>query len=287
VETEEIIGIVAVIITVAVLVSASVRDWKDREVPDVHWIVIGSAGLILFLIYSIDLTGFRWEYVLLAAGTAMVLLDILWDKEFNPLLFYLPMALLFIIPLYPNMSENIFIAWASVPVFYLIFVGLYMTNVVRGGADVKCLITLTVMFPIYPHFFGLPLIEIPNLLFSQIFVFSISVLFVAALMTIPLILYFGVRNAKDSGFSKRMFSGYRMKMSEAEGADVWPLEDIVDGETKRIKIPDEEEVEGIYARLKEAGKEDVWVTPMIPFIIMIAAAVAVMVIIGNPLFLIF
>jgi len=286
VETEEIFGVAAVAVTMIVLISASIRDWKEREVPDTHWIALGIIGTALFITYSVHLTGFRWEYVCLAAGTAMILLDIFLDREFNPLIYYTAMALLFIVPLYNNMADDIFRAWASVPVCYLVFVGMYLLSIVRGGADVKCLITLSIMFPFYPGLFGLPVIDVPGNLFSQIFVFSISALFIAAVMVIPVILYFAARNAKESGFSRRAFSGYRTSISQAENGHVWPLEDIVDGKLTSIKMPEEEEIADIYARLRAAGHENVWVTPMIPFIVLIAAATALLIIIGNPLFLI-
>ncbi|MDR1954615.1 MAG: hypothetical protein LBP82_01515, partial [Candidatus Methanoplasma sp.] len=93
-ETEELLWASVFAITMAVLVSASVSDWKRREVSDIHWIVLGTIGLIVIFSNSVYLTGFRWEYVLLVAGAAMILLDILWDRKFNMFLFYLPMALL-------------------------------------------------------------------------------------------------------------------------------------------------------------------------------------------------
>lgn len=285
-EIEEILGLFALILTMIVLISASVSDWKEREVSDKHWIILGIIGLVLFTAYSIHTTGFRWEYVCLAAGTAMILLDIFWDKELNPFVFYFIMAVLFIVPLYSNMSEEIMIAWASIPVCYIIFLGMYVFNIIRGGADVKCLIVLSIMFPLYPQFFGLPLISVPDTFVSQIFVSSISILFLAAVMTIPLILYFVLRNVKNKDYSKRMFSSYVMDIADAESKDVWPLEDVVDGEVINTKIPDEECIEGIYARLREAGRDNVRVTPMIPFIIMIAISTLITMIVGNPLFLI-
>lgn len=284
-EIEEIFGVSAFIVTMAILISASISDWKEREVSDIHWVLLGIIGLAMFTSYSVHMTGFRWEYVCLAAGTAMILMDILWNKEFNPLLFYLTMALLFVVPLCQNMSDDIFRAWASVPLCYLIYAGMYVLNIVRGGADVKCLITLSIMFPVYPVFFGLPAINVPDTAFSQIFVCSISVLFFAALMVIPIVVYFIVRNAKD-GISGRMASGYRMSVSQAENSDVWPLEDIIDGEPARIKIPKEEEIKDIYGRFREAGYEEIWVTPMIPFIVLITIATAALIILGNPLFII-
>jgi preflagellin peptidase FlaK len=286
VETEELFWLAAFAVTIAVLISASVRDWKEREVSDVHWIALGAAGLVMFTVYSIYTTGFRWEFACLAAGTALILLDVLLDKEVNPLILYSAMALLFVVPLYSNMSEDIFRAWASVPLCYLIYVGMYLLGIVRGGADAKCLIVLSIMFPLYPQFLGMPLIEVPGTAFSQIFVFSISVLFVAAVMVIPVAVYFAARNIRGGNISKRMFSGYRMDISKAENSDVWPLEDVVEGVLTPIKLPKEEDVDGIYIRLKEAGHNEVWVTPMIPFIIMITAAAALLVLIGNPLFFI-
>jgi len=287
VEVEEILGISAFVITVVALVYASIRDWKEREVPDLPWIILSVIGLVIFLSYSVYLTGFRWEYVLLAAGTGMIIVDIFIDREFNAFIFYFVMAVLFIVPLYDNISEGIFRAWASIPLCYIIFIGMYFASIVRGGADVKCLIALSIVFPLYPFFFGLPVIDIPDNVLSQIFVFSISVLFVAAVLTAPIILYFAVRNSKEEDFSGRMFTGYRMDISKAENADVWPMEDIIDGKLEHIKIPNEEEMGDIYARLKEAGHEKVWVTPMMPFIIFITVAVVIIVLIGNPLFLIF
>lgn len=286
-ETEEILGAAAFAVTMAVLVSASIRDWREREVPDGHWIVLGLAGLAVLVTYSVCLTGPRWEYIPLAAGTAMILADIFLDREFNPLVFYSVMAVLFIVPLFDNMSWDIFRAWASVPLCYLVFVGMYFLGIVRGGADVKCLITLSVMLPIYPSFFGLPLIDVPGGPFSQIFVFSVSVLFVAGVMTLPLPLYFAVRNLRDTGISSGMFSGYRMDISKAESAYVWPTEDIIGGTIERIRIPEEEEMGAIYARLKESGREKVRVTPMIPFIVFIALSAAFVSLVGSPLFIIF
>ena len=289
-ETEEILALLAFLITMAVLVSASIKDWKEREVPDIHWVVLSITGLALLIVYSVYTAEFRWEFILLAAGTLMIIIDILFEKDLGILLtvvYYIVAAVLFIVPLWGNMSEAIFIAWASIPLCTLIFVGMFFLNIVRGGADVKCLIALSIMLPIYPAFLGLPLIEVSNVEFSQIFVFSISALFIAAILTVPMIPYYAFKNAKEGNVSKKMFAGNKMEVSEAEEADVWPLEDVVDGKVEEIKIPEEKEIGAIYSRLKEAGQEKVWVTPMIPFIIFITVAAAILFVIGNPLFLIF
>jgi preflagellin peptidase FlaK len=288
VETDVALWIMALLITIVILVIASIKDWMEREVPDICWAVLGIAGLALFFSYSVYLTGFRMEYIPLSAAVVLVILDILWeDNIFHPVAYYFTMGLLFIVPLYRLLPEDVEMAkiWVSIPLCYLLYVGLHYLNVIRGGADVKCLITLSIVFPVYPMLFGLPLIEVPGTAVSQIIVFSISVLFVAALMSIPIALYIASKNAKE-GFSKKRFTSYKMEISKAESSKVWPLEDIVDGKCVPIKIPEEEDFGSIYSRLREAGMEEVRVTPMIPFIILITIAVAIVVVIGSPLFLI-
>ena len=285
-EVEDLFGATAFIITMAILIYASIRDWKEREVPNTPWIILSIIGLVMFVSYSIYLTGFRWEYIMLAAGTAMIIVDLFIDKE-NNFIFYLVMAVLFIVPLFNNLSEEIFRAWASIPLCYIIFVVFFIFTIVRGAADAKCLIALSIMFPLYPFFFGLPLIDIPDSMISQIFIFPISVLFIAAFLTIPVILYHAIKNYKDEGLTRRLFLGYRMDISKAENAYVWPIEDIVDGKLENIKIPEDEDMGNIYARLKEAGQEKIRVTPMMPFVIFITMATAFILLIGNPIFLIY
>ena len=285
-EAETIIGLTAVIITVTTLLSASVHDWKDREVSNLHWIVIGASGLILFTVYSILETGFRIEYLVMATGTVLILVDILVDREFNSLLFYFLLAVLFILPLYGNLSDPVMVAWAVIPVSYIIFMGMYIFDIVRGGADAKCLIVLSVMFPIYPVIFGMPLIEVSNNLMSQIFIFPIMVLFIAALAMIPIMFCFFVRNVAKGEFCRKAIHGYKMRLDAARASKVWPIEDVKDGERISIGVPEDDKIDEIYARLEEAGCNEVWVTPMIPFLIPITFAVIFLVIIGNPLFLI-
>jgi hypothetical protein len=79
-----------------------------------------------------------------------------------------------------------------------------------------------------------------------------------------------------------MFAGYRMDVSAMAGAHVWPMEDVVDG--KRIRSLSGLEDPGIPERLAEAGMERIWVTPVIPFLIPIAIAFALIIFVGNPLF---
>ena len=285
-EAETIIGSIAVIITVTTLLSASVQDWREREVSNFHWVIIGVSGLILFTVYSILETGFRIEYLAMAVGTALILVEILVDREFNSLLFYFLLAVLFIPSLYGNLSDPVMAAWAVIPISYILFMGMYIFDIVRGGADAKCLIVLSVMFPIYPAMFGMPLIEVSDTVMSQIFVFPIMVLFIAALAMIPIMFCFFVRNLIKGEFCKKAIQGYKMELSAARESKVWPIEDIKEGKRVSIGVPEDEKINEIYERMEAAGYDEVWVTPMIPFLIPITFAVIFLVVIGNPLFFI-
>ena len=280
------IGVVAVVLTLAVLLSAAVSDWREREVSDRHWLILGISGLLLFVLYSVLEFGFRWELILMSMGTIMLIADILWDKDFNPILFYPLVALLFIVPLYGNMSDPLMVAWASIPLCYLLYLGLYIFDIIRGGADAKCLITLSMMFPIYPTFFGFPLIGVADSTAAHIFVFSFSVFFIAAVMMIPIALYFVIRNIGNGKSSFKIFQGYRLDIDVAKRSKVWPIEDVRDGEIIGIGIPDEKDIEEIYKRFESEGIKEVWVTPMIPFLIPITIATIFIIVIGNPLFFI-
>ena len=277
----------AMTIACAVMLSAAVNDWKKREVSNTHWLVMGTSGLVIFTAYSVIEMGFRWEFLLLALGTFMIIIDVLWDREINPFLFYFLMAVIFIVPLYGKLSDPIMAAWATIPICYIIFLGFYVLDIIRGGADIKCLITLSIMFPVYPQAFGLPLIEVPEGIASQILAFPISAFLIAGLMMIPLIFYFIARNLREDGrICRRSFHGYRMDIKKAKSSHVWPLEDVEDGKEIFIGVPQDEDMLQIYSRLENAGYEKIWVTPMIPFLIPIAIAVVFLFTIGNPLFLI-
>lgn len=277
-------GIITFVITIIVLVSASISDWKKREVSDKHWAILGIAGVSLFFTYSILEYGFKWEYFCLAIASLMALLDILWDRNKFVLLFYLTLALLFVIPLYYLSGDPLQLAWASIPVCYLLYVGMYIFGIIKGGADVKCLISLSMMFSIYPAFLTFPLIEISSSPISDIFVFSISALLLGAIMSCFIVIYYIIVNCKEGNKDRKMFTGYMMDISKAEHSHVWPIEDVVDGEIVSICVPQEEQE--VFQRLKEAGCERVWVTPMIPFIIPITIATVFLIFVGNPLFLI-
>ena len=73
-------------------------------------------------------------------------------------------------------------------------------------------------------------------------------------------------------------SCYRMGIDDARKSHVWSKQDVVDGMIVNVKgVADD----GAYDRLEAIGAKDVWVTPIIPFMIPILAAVVFILTIGS------
>jgi archaeal preflagellin peptidase FlaK len=281
---EAIMELIAFVIMSVVMVSASASDWKKREVSDIHWLVMGSAGVMLFFISAVCWNGLKWEYICLAIGTGLILVDILWDREGSGIPFYVAIAILFALPLYFSSDDRFVISWASVVACYAIYMLMYVSGLLRGGADVKCLVSLSVMFPDYPEFLCFPVIGHPNSMMAHIFVFSISVLLFSATLSCLVCIRYAVMNARRGDICKRMFSGYRMDLKKAAESYVWPAEDVLDG--KLVSIGTRDDSRMVFDRLMAAGYDRVWVTPMVPFIVPMTIISVALVLIGNPLLII-
>ena len=81
----------------------------------------------------------------------------------------------------------------------------------------------------------------------------------------------------------QMLIGYVKPISSVDEEKEWPIQDIIDGEVVIRTRPADD---GAVQRLKEAGAENIWVTPIIPFIIPLTVAYVIVLLIGNPFFLI-
>lgn len=286
VDVPELIDLLLFISVLLVLASAALSDVRNREVSDGHWVAIGSLGMIAWMASSVE-RGLGWGDIAITAGIGMIVFDIVWGGE-RPMrtsaLIYGTIFVLFLLPFFTSGPESVAHAGLMALVFYVIYQLMYLTGLLRGGADAKCVISLTVAFLTYPGFWIFPLITVPEGLLSEIFVFSLSVLFYALLFSLTAVIYFLWRNIRDGNICKRMFTGYVMDIEDAMDSYVWPMDDVIDGGLKSIRIP-EFNID-VYDRLISNGEKRVWVTPMIPFIVPIFVAFIFTGLVGNPLFLI-
>ncbi|MCQ2079027.1 MAG: hypothetical protein MJZ38_03095 [archaeon] len=173
---------------------------------------------------------------------------------------------------------------ASTMFMYVVLLALYQTGVVRGGADVKCLIGLGFMYPCYPELFvdldGVPMVM------EIVMVPAVSVLFLASILSVLSCMAYCVwRNRGEKMPATERTHMITMSLDEAEHAFVWPVRVIRDGSSVKCLLPDDDDMARLFQDYRMAGVEKVVVTPMIPFIIPILAATLVLVFTGNPLFI--
>lgn len=281
----DLFDIIRFLFVAAVLISACIGDWKKREVSDLHWIVLGAFGVASMAYMAFD-AGPKWEYAMMIAGSAMILISILFDIERSKVsaaVFYSLLGSMFIIPVCLSYGDQVVQQFSTVPVVYLISILLFASGAIKGGADVKCLITLALVFQTYPEFCGSPMIAAPSFELSLVFPFAMMILFHAALFSLSLSVYFIVRNIgrKDMAFPQ-MLMGYRMDTEDVAGSFVWPLE-YADG--GKIVVTGKAQDADVLEGLKNAGAERIWVTLMIPFLIPMAVSFFFVTLIGNLLFI--
>ena len=280
----EAVTIATIAVTLVLMFIACYFDWRCREIPNTVWAILGAAGLILTAI-SID----HWDirYIMMLAGSVMILIDILWDVDrprWMSISYYIIMLVLFLYPMLSAFDDPVVKRLSVIPFCFVIFYLLFLLGVVRGGADAKCLMVLGMAFQIYPTVGDIPLIHIPSGDISLIIAFPISILFHAALFSFVWLFWVIIKKMyrKKDPIEMYTLSWYKMSIAEARRSFVWPKQDVVNGMIVNVKgIPED----GALDRLEQAGAKDVWVTPMIPFMIPITVALVFVIFIGNLLFI--
>ena len=262
----------------AVMVHASYRDCRSREVEDLHWALIFGMGALLFCTGSNGLSGAAG--IAAAASVLLMAADLIWDRDVSggrDILLYVGIAASVLLTLYLSRGVEGCFAYASVPAMYILMNILYYTGIVRGGADAKCVIALASVLPAYVS--G----TVPDTAAVSLFPPALAVLLVAAVLTALLSLVYLAMNLSrhDVRFPQALM-GYRMPLERAERSFVWPMTCVMAGAVVDGTRADDSE--DAFEKLREAGAEDIWVTPIIPFIAPLTAAYAAVLLFGNPLF---
>jgi preflagellin peptidase FlaK len=279
-------------VAMAVLVAASYSDWRTRLASDLYWIVMGCVGLVL-IACQVLIAGADIRYLLFLFPLGVVFFDIFWERKgivedginLPPLLLYLAAVVVLVYLAFSFWEETLFWQLLDIMFMFGLMILLYQIDIIKGGADAKALIALSLMFPIYPLIGGFPLIPIPNDLFMLVFPFSLLILFNAAIVSLVvplgLLIYNLVR--RDIKFPA-MLLGYKVSMSEAETRFVWPMERVENGTLKFVYFPKgDEENDKILHDLAALGVSRIWATPKIPFLIFITAGLIISALVGNPI----
>jgi len=279
-----------VVIAIAILVIASISDWRTRMASDLNWLFLGCVGLGL-IIYQLAYTNQPYGYYLFIIPLGVVFFDIFWDRKgifedglnVVPLIFYIAAFISFAYLFYNFWQEELFWQLLVVLIMFFVFMFLYQLDIIKGGADAKALIALSLVFPTYPIFYGFPIVPVDYSIMTLAFPFSLLILFNAAILSlvVPISLFF-LNGAKRDFKFPAMFLGYRMNLRDAKKRFVWPMERIEDGQLKFAYFPKENDDHVVMLEaLEKAGVKRVWVTPKIPFLIFITAGLIMSVIVGN------
>ena len=272
---------VGIVIAIIVMASASYFDWRFRIVPDIHWWVLGLSGIALTAVSVWD--GMRPEWAMMLAGSFLILLFILLDIDLSgiaELLFLLVITVLFIYPAVTMFDDPVVKRLLVIFICFVLFYALFCFGILRGGADAKCMMVMAMMFQTYPEILGMPLIPLPSYNIQIIFSFPIAILFHAALFSFAWLFWTVIRKIyrRDDPVEMYTLSWYRMSIEEARRSHVWPKQDVANGMVVNVRgIP----ADGALDRLEAVGAKDVWVTPIIPFMVPILFALVFVLTVGS------
>jgi preflagellin peptidase FlaK len=277
------------------LIIASGQDIKRRRVSDNVWLLTGGIGIAI-IVAQLLLDGVRWEYYLLLVPIAILFFDVFWDRDaiyqdgrfsFVPLPISLfVVAFVLMIWLFSSFrADNYFLSLFTVPVMILISYGLYYSGLIRGGADAKAIMSISVLVPYYPVLYGLPLISFdPQIMTatSILFPFALLVLMNASILFIfspPIFLVHNMRKG-EAKFPQCLF-GYRVNIDEVPRFS-WLMESVEDDKLDLSVFPKRRENKREAIRkLRAFGLKKVWVTPQIPFIVPISIGFLISFLVGN------
>ena len=260
-----------------VLAHAAVCDLRTREVPDWHWAAIGLIGPILCLLSVQGLS------VCVLLGSVMLTVCMLSERldGFRAVPVIVASAVLMSVPVFTEDSGWTRYAGLSALAMYLLFYAMYVTGLLRGGADAKCLMSLALAFPVYPVSDPLPLLWVmgqPEFLVANL---SMSVLVVSLALSLSSVFYVLCVNLRQGYRGRRMLTAFPMDVGRARAEFVWPVERMADGE--KVPCRDYDSREKILDELESVGVARVMVTPMIPFVVPATVSFAVVVLLGSPM----
>lgn len=284
----------------AFLLVAAGSDLRTRKVSDRWWVALGSIGLAL-LVVQWDIERADAASGALVGSAALLFYAIFFG---NPLLdrdgfhlrpfrigLFLLAGALFVFPaaFYAALGQDVpreTLNLYSLPAMVVVYQGLYWARLIHGGADAKGLIALTLLVPTYPEASPFPLLagnaRVEGV-FRTIFPFSLVVWVDALVLFLAIPLGLLLANAIRGDFAlPQALLGYRVRV-DAFPRFAWLMEKI-DNRGQHVLVlfpkrgtdPAEE-----LARLRAKGIERVWVTPQIPFMVLLLGGFVLAFLAGN------
>jgi archaeal preflagellin peptidase FlaK len=273
---------------------ASVADWREREVTDRLWQLMGGAGLLLGAV------------AVAAGGTLPLLLWVLiaafalqhmFAWSLGPRLERYEDVL--DLSLYVVAIVGVAICAAKFglgpsgvpyPVIALLVTvlfarGLFEAGLLFGGADAKAVMVAGILIPL----FASPLLFSPAALslVTAILPFPINLLMDAALLSVTIPVAIAFRNvARGELRGVATFTGYSIPVSELPRRFVWvrnPMSPEGRAEEEEIETSEQDRQRRvrIAEELSAQGQDRVWVTPQVPYLILLSAGAVAALLAGN------
>ncbi len=272
---------------------AAASDLKEREVTDTLWQVMGIVGVGLGAA-TVGPDGVAPLALWLLVGAFVLEHLFPWDDLLGPdgdryadLLEIVVYALVVLIVGLAVWrlgigADAVPITVVAVLVTVLFARALFELGVLYGGADAKAVMIAGVLLPIFATPWILPA-SVRAVL--AVVPFSVNLLMDAALLSLAIPIGLAIRNAARREFDfPRGFTGYWLDVRELPSRFVWvkdpsvPTSSPDDAETSE---DDRRERERIAAELEAKGVRRVWVTPQVPFLVLLAAGAVAALLAGN------
>jgi archaeal preflagellin peptidase FlaK len=290
---------VDVVLLVGGFAYAAWADWREREVSDLLWQLLGVVGFLVGFVAVVPggaLPTLLWFVV----GVFVLQHLFAWDVRLGPraeeyadiieLVFYVAVvAIVGIAIARAGIGANaVPIPVIAVLVSVLFARGLFEAGILYGGADAKALMIAGLLVPMFPHPWIAPPAPIAPV--TVILPFAVNVLMNSALFSIAVPVAVAVRNVRAKEFRGLSgFVGYSIPVDELPYKFVW-VRDPMFGpgreEEKSIETSEDDRRrrQEIAAELKAKGVARIWVTPQIPFLVVMAFGVLGALLAGNVLF---
>ncbi len=235
-----------------VLASAALSDLRTRHASDTHWIVLCILGIPSMALYIGSVMGASTSVCYLCGSTLLSMFIL--SERVTGLVSIMVVALGTMCLSVPVLSgvcggENLL----TIPATVILSVAVYRCGARVGGADIKCVVTLATLFPMFPT---APLIWVPTGNEGLLALPIVSILFVSLVITMGMVFPNVHRNLRDHTLSRNSLSTYTVVRDRFDPVREVAVEDVGNG---RIRV-----------------------MPLVPFLVPLAASTVLVSVVGNP-----
>jgi uncharacterized membrane protein YtjA (UPF0391 family) len=290
--------VAAGVVLVATFLYAAYRDWKVREVDDVAWVPAALIGAVLgFGGLTLSSAAAVVSWLLVSVFVVQHLVP--WDVRLEKVSQNLPGALeivlyagvgfvLLVIGLVDGVGNSGLPLVAIAAYLSVLFArALFEFGVLYGGADAKALMVAGLVLPVD----ATPLVHVPGAALTLLgfYPFTLTLLMDAALFAIAVPLLLAARNIRRGDFEfPKGFTSYRLPVADLPRRFVWLRDPTFHRGQEADDAETSEEDQQIRERqareLAANGVKVVWVTPQVPFVVLLAVGAVAGLVAGNLLF---